>query len=159
MAKRRGLLTLIRLAIAITITFTAFSLAGCGGNASPPTPKQLSETEVRAFADPAVENILLAMGESDYTSYTADFDEALKKSITQSIFDRVNTRRVDIVGDYVSKKFLSMKLDKDFISVTYFVEFSRDANVQLIVEFKNISGKYYIDKLSFASTKLKALGL
>ncbi len=117
----------------------------------------MTEAQVLAFADPMLENILQAMGEDDYARYTADFDDKLKSSVTQSIFEKTNTKRVSIVGAYISKKFRAMKQDGELTSVIYMVDFSSDSNVTVTVNFKNIGGKNYVDGLYFASTLLQAL--
>jgi hypothetical protein len=155
----RRLLRYKKLWTASIITLLVCGLVGCTGPAVPEKKGPATEAEVRAFTDPMLENILLAMGDEDYDLYTADFDEALKKEVTRGIFDRVNPKRVAIVGKYLSKKFSSMKLERDLISAGYFVTFATDENVYVALEIRNAGGKYAISKLSFASAKLTALGL
>lgn len=124
-----------------------------------PMVGQLTESDVRAFADPMTENMLQAINTFDYAQYTRDFDDSVKKNLSQDAFETVTTQRIGAVGNYVSKEYWQMVQKDDKLTVAYRAKFGGDSsNVTVTVYFKNINGKWYIDGTYYDSPLLRASG-
>jgi phosphoribosylamine-glycine ligase len=121
-------------------------------------PSPLTVSEVRAFADPETENMLQAMNTSDYAQYTLDFDEAFKKNLSRDAFKTINSKRIDIVGKYISKEYWQTVQKNDKITVAYRAKFEDISSVIVTVYFKNIDRKWYIDGTYYDSPILRASG-
>lgn len=133
-----------------------FPLAGCTTGTAQSQLVPLTEAEVRAFADPITENILQAMNTGNYAQYTRDFDAPLKKNLAEAIFNWLNARKLDVVGNYVSKEFWRMTQKNDKVTVVYRAKFTNEpGTVTVTVNFKNISGKEYVDGLIFDSPLMR----
>jgi hypothetical protein len=89
-------------------------------------------SNVRGFADPVAENILVSMNEKNYESFSKDFDDNLKKSLTKEQFTDPSSFNVDFIGTYKenSKKFVKTENVKgqfsgvDYTAVYYNVDFT-----------------------------------
>ncbi len=138
------------LVILVLILSTDF-ISACTPSSAEPLVSPLTESEVRAFADPVAENILQAINTGNYTQYTRDFDEAFKKNLSQNAFETINSLRIETVGSYVSKEYWQMAQKNDKITVAYRAKFTDDSSVIFTAYFKNIEGKWYIDGLYFDS--------
>ncbi len=62
---------------------------------------------VRSYADPMSENLLTGMNNEDYTIFSKDFDDAMKKAIPEAKFSDLIAQVNGKIGAYVlnSKKF------------------------------------------------------
>ena len=58
------------------------SIFGCTGGA------EIDVSQVREYADPIAENILLAINANDYDKYTEHFDKAMKNAIPEAVFQQ-----------------------------------------------------------------------
>jgi hypothetical protein len=119
---------------------------------------RLTETEVRALADPITENLLQAMNTSDYAQYTRDFDEAFKKNLSQSAFETLNSLRIETVGPYVSKEFWQAIQKNEKITIAYRAKFSGDSSVIFSLYLKNIDRKWYVDGTYYDSPLMRKSG-
>jgi hypothetical protein len=136
-------------------TPTANVLLPSPGDVIPP-PGKLNGSEVRAFADPAVENLLQAMNAGDYARYTAQFDEQLKKNITRGVFDLLNPKKIAVVGNYISRDFAKMVVKDDRFVLTYKAAFSKEpAGVTVTVIVRETGGQPYISGLNFDSPLMR----
>ncbi len=135
----------------------AFSpLTGCTAGAASPQTGGLSESEVRTFTDPAAEKLLQAMNNGDYAEYTADFDTTLKKNITRELFDWLNAKKIEVVGNYVSKEFVKMTPKEGSVTVVYQAEFTKEpAGVTVTIIIKEEAGKKYVSGLNFDSPLMR----
>jgi len=133
-----------------------FPLAGCATGTAQPQLSPLTDSEIRAFADPITENILQAMNTGNYTQYTRDFAKSLKDNLPQNIFDKANSARIETVGTYVSKEHWRMSQEGDKITVVYRAKFTDEPGVLVTLYFKNITGKWYVDGLLFYSPLMQS---
>ncbi len=82
--------------------------------------------QVRGYADPVAENILMAMNENDYVKYSEDFDQPMKNAMTEAVFDETNRAIRSKIGDYVSKEFWNAE-SKDPYTLIYYNPSLKDA--------------------------------
>ena len=112
--------------------------------------------QVRGYADPVTENILVAMNEDDYTRYSEDFDQTTKNAMTEAVFDETNTVIRSKIGDYVSKEFWKAE-SKDQYTIVYckakFTDEPADATVRVV--FQEINGEMRVSGLWLDSPELR----
>lgn len=126
---------------------------GCGA-----TQPSLVETEVRAYSDPAVENILQAMNDADYARFSAGFNALMKKTITPDAFNELENRVINTVGKYQYKQLVNLQRSNQYVVTTYQANYTGEpAGVTVTVSFEYIDGKNYVAGLYFNSPKLRAL--
>ncbi|MBU4293874.1 MAG: hypothetical protein KJ770_07475 [Actinobacteria bacterium] len=77
-------------------------------------------SNLRKFADPIAENILVSMNEKNYESFSKDFDDSLKKDLTE-----MEVFSVDLYGTYEknSKKFIKTENIKESILMKSILKF------------------------------------
>ncbi len=139
----------------VLLLITGFVTACATGNAAPRTAG-FTESEVRAFADPAVDSLLQAMNTGDYAGYTANFDEQLKKNVTPKLFDLLNPKKIEVVGNYVSREFAKMVPKDGSFTLTYKAKFTKEpADVTITVIIKDEGGKLYVGGLNFDSPLMR----
>ena len=127
--------------------------AGCS-TAQPP----LVETDVRAYSDPAVENILKAMNDADYAGFSADFNGLMKRTITLDAFNDLETKIINTVGKYQYKQLTRLQRSNQYVVATYQANYSGEpAGVIVTVSFEYNDGKNYVAGLYFSSPKLRAI--
>jgi hypothetical protein len=132
------------------------SLFACTSGNIGPEISPLAENDVRAFADPAAENIFQAMNSGNYTAYQRDFDERLKNNMSEDTFKTVNDKRIEVVGTYQSKTYWQITQKNDKLTVFYRAKFTREpAGVLLTIVFKDISGNWQIDGLAYDSPLMR----
>jgi hypothetical protein len=91
------------IAIAVAVIAVAVLFAGYVGR------EEIDVAQVREYADPITENILLAMNEDNYTKYSEHFDQTMKNAMPEAVFNETNAMIKSKIGDYVSKEFWKMK--------------------------------------------------
>jgi hypothetical protein len=87
------------LAIAGSALLAVLFVGGCLNQ----TPVDIDQ--VRSYADPITENILIATNEDNYTKYSEHFDATMKNALPQSVFLETNAMITAKIGTYVSKEF------------------------------------------------------
>ena len=160
MADVRGKMTkIVRfLTVIVVLLLSPGVVVACSpGNAAPVVSK-LTDSEVRVFADPIAENLLQAMNTANYTQYTCNFDEAFLKNLSPDTFEALNSRRIETVGNYVSKEYWRMVQKNDKITVAYQVTFTGDSTVIFTIYFKSIDGKWCVDGVYYDSALLRKSG-
>lgn len=112
--------------------------------------------QVRGYADPVTENILVAMNEGDYAIYSEDFDQTMKNAMTEAVFDETNTVIRSKIGDYVSKEFWKAESKDQYTIVYYKAKFTDEpADVTVRVVFQEINGEMKVSGLWFDSPELR----
>jgi hypothetical protein len=141
----------------IALLLSTGFVSACTPGSAQPQASPLTDSEVRIFADSIVENILQAMNTGNYAQYTRDFDAQLKKNLAEDIFNSLNAKKLDVVGNYVSKEFWQMTQKNDKVTVVYRAKFTDEPGTVLVtVYFKNITGKWYVDGLLFYSPLMQS---
>ncbi|KAB3547803.1 MAG: DUF3887 domain-containing protein [ANME-2 cluster archaeon] len=112
--------------------------------------------QVRGYADPITERILVAMNEDDYTTYSEDFDQTMKNAMTAAVFDETNAVIRSKIGDYVSKEFWKAESKDQYMIVYYKAKFTDEpADVTAKVVFQEINGEMKVSGLWFDSPELR----
>jgi ABC-type glycerol-3-phosphate transport system substrate-binding protein len=120
--------------------------------------KTVNLDEVRKYADPATENILLAMNEQNYANFIKDFDNQMKEAIPESKFPEIVNDINGKVGNYMEgSKVLKSAIDQNgIITVIYVAKFTEEQNdVTVRTVFKDVDGEMKVTGLWFDSPKLR----
>ena len=112
--------------------------------------------QVREYADPIAEQILVAMNEDDYARYSEDFDQTMKNAMTEAVFDETNAVIRSKIGDYVSKEFWKAESKDQYTIVYYRAKFTDEpADVTVRVVFQEINGEMKVSGLWLDSPELR----
>ncbi|KAF5418117.1 MAG: hypothetical protein C5S49_02070 [Candidatus Methanogaster sp.] len=112
--------------------------------------------QVRGYADPITEKILLAMNDDYYTRYSEDFDQTMKNAMPEAVFNDTNAMITSKIGDYVSKEFWKTERKDNYTIVHYKAEFTDEpADVTIRVVFQEINGEMKVSGLRFDSPELR----
>lgn len=125
----------------IIVLFFCFSSVSCGQILT------VEEKETfRNIADPMTENYFVSINESDYDSFSKDFDDGMKKAITKDNFAQSVCTIKDEIGSYMpgSIKFVTMAIEKGYTSVYYEANFSKKNNIKIKMVFDKINDEYKI---------------
>ena len=112
--------------------------------------------EVREYADPITEDILLALNDGNYAKYCEHFDQTMKEAVTEDVFNETNSLIKAKIGDYVSKEFWKVEEQGIYTIVYYKAKFSEEpGDVVVRVVFQEIEDEIYVSGLWFDSPKLR----
>ena len=139
------------LAIAGGALLAVLFLSGCLNQ----TP--VDSDQVRSYADPITESILIATNEDNYTKYSEHFDATMKKALSESVFLETNAMIKAKIGTYVSKEFWKVETKNQYIRVYYKARFTQEPdNVIVTVVFQELEGDMKVSGLWFDSPKLRS---
>jgi len=125
-------------------------LAGCLNQ------NQIDTEQVRAYADPITENILVAMNEDNYTKYSEHFDATMKNVLPEPVFQENNALVTSKIGTYVSKEFWKAESENQYTIVYYKATFTQElGDVIVKVVFQEIAGETKVSGLWMDSPKLR----
>ena len=101
--------------------------------------------------DPMVENILIAMNNEDYASFSKDFDEVMKRELPEESFTDFLEAVNGAIGDYIkgSKNLTGVNIENGITSATYLADFIYADAVIVSVYFQKISGEMKVVGLWF----------
>jgi hypothetical protein len=117
---------------------------------------QVDVEQVRTYADPTTENILLAMNEDNYTKYSEHFDATMKNALPETVFHETTTLLTSKIGTYVSKEFWKVESENQYTSVYYKAKFTQEPDDVIVkVIFQEIVGENKVSGLWMDSPKLR----
>jgi len=138
------------IAIVVVVVAVAVFFAGYVGR------EQIDVAQVREYADPITENILLAMNEGNYTKYSGHFDQTMKNAMPEAVFNETNAMIKSKIGDYVSKEFRKVESKHQFTIVYYKAKFTQEPEDVIVkVVFQEIVGEMKVSGLWLDSPKLR----
>ncbi len=109
--------------------------------------------EILTYADPATDSILQGMNNSDYATFSKDFDDTMKKSLSEQQFPGLEQTVIGKVGKYVSRKIDSVVDLEKYYQVNYNAKFEQDEPVLVRVVFTKDT--HQVSGLFFDSAKLR----
>jgi hypothetical protein len=133
------------LMLAMLLTF----LAGCGQKS------KINKTELKAYSDTILEDILVAANKDDYASYSKDFSDKMKAAISESSFKQQNKLIKDKIGNYESKEFIKTQPNGEYVVAIYKGKYSGEPkDVMISITFKNGDEAHKVEGLFMTSPKL-----
>jgi len=119
---------------------------------------KIDVNEVREYADPMTENLLIGRNEKNYEKYSKDFSDKMKEAVSEDKF----LESIDLIegkiGKYIenSKKFDSVTKNNNYIIVTYKAKFTNESNnVTVRTVFEDVNGEMKISGEFYDSPKLR----
>jgi hypothetical protein len=73
---------------------------------APAVPVGNQNDQVRAVAEPIVDNLLAGFNEGNYAQYSRDFDDTLREAIPEKKFQQVRADILKKLGKYKDRKYL-----------------------------------------------------
>ena len=117
---------------------------------------QVDVEQVRAYADPITENILVGMNEGNYTKYSEHFDATMKNALPEPVFHENNALIQSKIGAYVSKGFWKAESQNQYTIVYYTALFTQEPDDVIVkVVFQEIAGEMKVSGLWLDSPKLR----
>lgn len=118
--------------------------------------EEVDAGQVRGYADPIAEKILLAMNEDYYSRYSEDFDQTMKNAMPEAVFNETNAMITSKIGDYISKEFWKTESKDNYTIVHYKAEFTDEpTDVTIRIVFQEINGEMKVSGLWFDSPDLR----
>ena len=127
-------------------------ISGCQSfsrNISGTTLAGADQDAVLAFSETKTDNLLRGWNDGDYTVFSKDFDEVMRKSMTPAVFEYLKQDRDARFGRYVSRTVEDVVEGYDgFYTVIYDAVFEKDPDVMIRVVFRGedphqISGLWF----------------
>lgn len=100
-------------------------LTGCTG-------KGLLNERMENTANDITENLLLGMKEDDYKKFSSQFDQVMKKNLSESQFNILNADIKSKLGNYIAKEYISSEQKDNYTVVIYKGTFSQEKNDVII---------------------------
>ncbi len=143
-------IVVVSIAIAVVAIASIVFLAGYVGK------EEIDVAQVREYADPITENILLAMNEKNYTKFSEHFDQTMKNALPEAVFKETNAVIRSKTGDYVSKEFWKVESKDQFMIVYYNAKSTQEPEKVIVkVVFQKIESEMKVSGLWLDSPKLR----
>lgn len=133
-----------------------FVFTGC----SKTKVEKLDTAQVSEYSDPMTESILTGINEDSYEKYSKDFDEIMKKQLSEKVFTDSQKMIKEKIGEYVSKTINKAEKvtqkDTEYTIAYYTAKFTKEpGEVSVKVVFSEVDGKKYVTGLWFDSPNLR----
>jgi len=123
----------------IVLLSVCFIFASCN--------RSLSDEDLRIknIIDPITENYFLSINAKDYDKFSKDFDNGMKKAVTEDNFTQLISQ-ISGLGEYVpgSIKLIDVAREQGFTAAYYTLNFSAKNNVRVKMVFSVINDEYKI---------------
>jgi len=113
------------------------------------------KSEVIGYADPVTDNLMEGFNENNYSKYSRDFSEVMKRSLTATNFDSQREDIISRIGLYLSRRNPKVYERGKFIWAEYYAEFEKETSVQVRVVFAKEDPDHLVEGLWFDSPKLR----
>jgi hypothetical protein len=141
------------LVFVLLIPLLLISLGGCNTRTTQP----LEGTDRDLFlsqAEPLADNLFKSMNDHDYASFSADFDDAMLKALTEDEFNKMMSSYDPKIGKYVSRQVDLVEHADNYIAVNYKAKYENDDPVTVRVVFTD-ADPLKVSGLWFNSAKLR----
>lgn len=138
-----------KILVLLLVICIGFAFVGC--------KKVYTEDDVKGFAHPLTEKILLSLNSENYTSFSSDFNSDMQTALPEENFPSFVNQVKGVIGEYVqsSIKFVSAAQNGKYITVLYNAEYTEDSPVQVQISFEKVGSDYKVAGLYFDSAKLR----
>lgn len=90
------------------------------------------DQQVKAMAEPILDNVLAGFNKGDYAQYAKDFDDTLREAMPEKKFQQVREDLIKKLGAYQSKKYLGFLNQKAYTVVLWKGAFAATQDNMLI---------------------------
>ena len=149
---KKGIISLIVIIVAAAIVILGYIyLSSTSMQEVTGTEKE----EILLYAEPVVDNMLIAYNEGDYTSLITDFNEEMKNALTEGVFMQNRELVSSLIGNYVSRGtpiILESGISKVLI---YSAEFEKESGVEVRIVFTKYGDNNLVSGFWYNSPKLR----
>lgn len=120
-------------------------------------PRVLEDSEqqrVLEYAAPASENVLAGLIARDYSQFSRDFSDAMKKGMDETSFNELLSMLDSKLGAYRSSSLVTVLQDDNYSTVVYRLTYEKDDQVTMRVVFDK-SDPHLVSGLWFDSPELR----
>ncbi len=135
------------------ILFISLALAFVGGVQNPGLGVKEQEN-VLAYAESKTTNLLTALNQDDYASFSDDLSERMKSAFPKEKFEATRSLINGKIGNYVSRRVERVEQSGENVTVYYSARFEQDDPVSVRVSF-TVAEPHSITGLWFDSPKLR----
>lgn len=100
--------------------------------------------DIRKFADPMTENLLLMINTDNYGQFSQAFSQQMKEAIPEPKYKEIRDSIQTKFGPYVSKEFVSAEIRENYIAVLYKGKFSQEEAVLIKSVFVKENNKILV---------------
>ncbi len=129
-------------------------LSACSG-AQAVTLSGKERDAVLAYSEPMTDNLLAGMNEANYARFALNFDEQMKKAITEKAFQDMLSSIGGKLGAYQTREVALVEDTGAYMRVTYSAKFANEDGVTVRVVFNDGTPDHLISGLWFDSPKLR----
>jgi len=108
-------------------------LAGCTGDSQALSAAELKQASV--YADPALDAMLAAIQSSDYTAFSANFDDLMKSILDESQFIDLKGTLDNKLGRYLGRSEARGSRNARFLMLSYTLQYEKNPGVVVRVTF------------------------
>jgi hypothetical protein len=87
-------------------------------------PVGTNDGQVKAVAEPILDNLLAGFNQGNYVKYSQDFDDTLRKAISEKKFQQVREDLLKKLGTFKSKKYLGFLNQEGYTIALFKGEFA-----------------------------------
>jgi uncharacterized protein YozE (UPF0346 family) len=137
--------------VSVTVVFQTVNSTHLVAGFTLDSPKlrgqSINVTQIRSYADPATENVLMSLNNDDYASFSKDFNQQMKSTINQTSFDQIYNMMKTKVGNYGSMEFESVAVQNNVTIVKYLAQYTDEpSGVWVTISFdsnQKVAGLYF----------------
>ena len=100
--------------------------------------------DIRKFADPMTENLLLMINTDNYGQFSQAFSQQMKEAIPELKYKEIRDSIQTKFGTYISKEFVSAEIRENYIAVLYKGKFSQEEAVLIKSVFVKENNKIHV---------------
>ncbi len=99
-------------------------------------PVGTEDRQVKALAEPILDNLMKGFNQGDYAQFSNNFDQTMRETITEKNFQQVRDDLLKKWGKYKSKTYLGFLNQKDYTIILWkaaFADTKRDVLIKLVL--------------------------
>jgi len=120
----------------IGISVLAVAALGLLITAALAAPVGTKDRQVKALAEPILDNLMKGFNQGDYAQFSKNFDQTMRETITEKNFQQVRDDLLKKWGKYKSKKFLGFLNQETYTIILWkaaFADTKRDVLIKLVL--------------------------
>ena len=109
-----------------------------------------ADEEVRAIAQPILDDVLSGFAENDYTIFSRDFDQSMKQGLSEEKFIKTDRQLENSIGNCVNRKYLGFLSQTNATETLWKARFDKsDADVLIRLIISKKQNRYLVTGLWF----------
>lgn len=118
----------------LLVLVSVLVLSGCSA------ASKADQAKIVNTADPVVENLMAGYNKGDYSVFSRDFDDAMKKAMPEASFKETDDAIKQKIGNYVSKTFWKTQKSGKYTVFYYKMKFDNEPDETLATISIDLTG-------------------